>query len=54
MSYYGEQEDVGCVASKPEEGVGKLICDYIITPPQKKKTYRFSHIQKKKYLFLAF
>jgi hypothetical protein len=34
MSYYGEQEDVGCVASKPEEGVDRLKCNYIITTKQ--------------------
>jgi len=35
MPYYGEQEDVGCVSSKPEEGMGRLKCDYIITNKQK-------------------
>jgi hypothetical protein len=44
MSYYGEQEDVGCVANKPEEGVGRLKYNCMIT---KKKPLIVVAIYKK-------
>jgi hypothetical protein len=40
MSYCGEQDDVGCVENKPDEGVGRLKCSYLIT----KKSYCCSYI----------